>query len=581
MWWVFAVGHTLASEPVEVASGTLGAVGDRLAGAQITRIVRHPEFERYWLVGDSGEMVAELTRDDGVHAGLCSAAGRTLFPRPELVEGKVGRIALEPLCERMTAGVVDVAVAEAVVPEGALEPVAIAQEPRVSRGFVAAMAVAALGLAGWLSRGRRLLLGAAFVIALIVRVSLTTPALFNGGGAGYEKLRVALGLSRNEGWGIGYALWMQPAVDLYGARAEVIFSTNLVFASAWPALLAWIVDRLAGRREAWAALAVGSLLPAHLAISRSEAMHVTAVTWATLALVGAVELRRHVRAGALLMAVAGVCAIATRKDMGVLVLVLPVWIWGAPRVGRWSGGVALLALLVFSVAAGGDARAVAREVDAAALLALPLPRFGEPGVSSGYFLSAHVGFTPWLWWVLAAVGGWVTAAVRREALALAVLGAAPFVLKVTPLPDAVRLQLLAQGGLVILVAVGVVRMGRVGWLALVGGVLAGPPLSGPVWRHSEEWRFLARVVPTLAADAVVGSGDSSEAFRDVMQALGPARWTAADGATHRYRPPGAPRPGGDVLAEAEIRGVDVDRGGSAPQATRAPEATAGFYAVGE
>ena len=119
MWWVSALGYALATEPAEVTVGTFGAVGDRLLSAQITRIVVHPEFERYWLVGDSGEMVAEVTRDDGAHQGLCSVAGRTLFPRPELVEGRVGRLALEPLCEWMAAGVGEVAVVEASAPTGA------------------------------------------------------------------------------------------------------------------------------------------------------------------------------------------------------------------------------------------------------------------------------------------------------------------------------------------------------------------------------------------------------------------------------------------------------------------------------
>ncbi len=587
MWWVSALGYALATEPAEVTVGTFGAVGDRLLSAQITRIVVHPEFERYWLVGDSGEMVAEVTRDDGAHQGLCSVAGRTLFPRPELVEGRVGRLALEPLCEWMAAGVGEVAVVEASAPTGAtpagrspgVRPAAVvsAMEPApVSRGFVAVMAVAALALAAWLSRERRRLVGAAFVMALVVRMSLTTPALFNGGDAGYQKLLVALGLSRNESWGPGYALWMRPAVDLLGARPDAVFWTNLAFASAWPACLAWIVDRLVGRREAWAAAVVGGLLPVHVAISRSEAMHLSAVTWATLALVGAVELRRCERAGALLMAAAGVCAIATRPDMAALVPVLGFWLWGVPGVGRWTGGAAILALLSFVVASGVDGRALAGEPDTGALLALALPRFGEPGPSSGYFVAAHAGFTPWLWWAVAAVGVSAATGLRREALALSILGAAPFVLKVTPLPDAARLQLFAQGGLVMLVAAGAVRMGRVGWLVALGGVLTGPLLSGPVWQHREEWRFLARVVPGLPADAMVSAGGRGTDFCELMQTLGPARWTE-EGATHRYRAPGAPAVEGEAVAEARILGVDVDARGARDGAG---PAVAGIYVVG-
>ncbi len=579
MWWVLALGYALATEPAEVTAGTLGAVGDRLSSGQITRVVMHPEFERYWLVGDSGEMVAELTRDDGVHQGLCSVAGRTLFPRPELVEGKVGRIALEPLCGRMTAGVVG-------APAAAQAPEAAGQAPEAvgvvapggtvfpGRGGLAGLAVVALLLATHLSRTRRILLAGSFVAGLVVRITLTTPTLFNGGDAGYEKLRVALRLTRNEGWGPAYGLWMRPAVEFFGPRPEAVFWTNLLFACAWPALVAWCVDRLVGRREAWAAAMVGAALPVHVAISWSEAMHVSAVTWATLALVGAVELRRGERAGALLMATAGICAIATRADLGGLALVLPFWLWGLPRGERWLGGAALGAIVAVTVGVAGDGRALVQDVDLGALSALLVPRFGVPAGASGFFVWAHAGFTPWLWWALAALGLSV-AGLRREAITLVVLAAAPLVFKVSPLPDAMRLQLLAQGGLVMLVAVGLVRAGRWGWLVLGCGVLLGPPLSGPAWRHREEWKFLAGVVPTLPADAVVGVSARGEAFRDVMQALGPARWTGGDGATHVYRAPGDPRVDGAVVAEEELGGTDVDGRGSAGRT-----AVAGIYVIG-
>ena len=97
------------------------------------------------------------------------------------------------------------------------------------------------------------------------------------------------------------------------------------------------------------------------------------------------------------------------------------------------------------------------------------------------------------------------------------------------------------------------------------GVLLGPAPGGPAWVHREEWRFLAREVPGLPADAVVrldAPRIHPDAFVAVMQTLGPATWTTSPdaAATLVYRgpeptPDDAPPPGPPA---ARVRALDPD-----------------------
>ena len=156
----------------------------------------------------------------------------------------------------------------------------------------------------------------------------------------------------------------------------------------------------------------------------------------------------------------------------------------------------------------------------------------------------------------------------KRALGWALLAAIPFVFKVAPLPDAVRLQAFAQGGFAMLVGIGLMHAGMAGWLILGLGTLLGSPLSAPRWAHRQEWAFLAKTVPTLAVteSVVLPPGvPKAAAFVGVMNTLGPAPWVGLGSGTLVYRPLGAPPVGGTALVEAELDAkLNVDATGQAP-----------------
>ncbi len=541
--WIVALTLAFAADPVSVETGELAAVGEHLGEARVVEVLSHPEFERYRLEEEAGgQMVAEIAPFDGLHHGQCEGGGRVLFPRPELVEGPIGAIRLEPLCERL-------AVRAAVAPSGGWVS--------FSLGLIGI--AAALGGA-WRLRAWPGLVAGTFAVALGVRLGFTDPAIFNGGGAGYEKLLVGMGLSHVSTWGPGYALWMRPGVWALGSRPEAVFAMNLLFACAWPPLIAAIGMREAGPKLGWAAGIAAALLPSHTAMSWSEAMHVSGVTWATLALFAAGEHREDRRWGSALVAVAaGIAAVATRADLVTVAPLIAVFAWRKGAALAWLGAAAgagvAASLALFTGGTSIEALRPGSGFDAASVVGLLVPRFGEPGPSSGFLLAMHGGFTPFVWWVLAAFGLAKGGAGAKRALGWALLAALPFVFKVAPLPDAMRLQALAQGGFVLLVGIGVTHIGKVGWLILGLGAFLGPPLSGTRWAHRQEWSFLAANVPKLAIEerVVLPPGvPKSAAFVAVMNTLGPAPWAESGSGTLVYRPVGAPPLGGAALVEAEL-----------------------------
>ncbi|GDX78718.1 hypothetical protein LBMAG42_05290 [Deltaproteobacteria bacterium] len=553
---LLAVTVAFAADPVSVETGTLASVGEALGTARVVEVLSHPEFERYRLEDEAGgQMVAEIAPFDGLHHGQCAGGGLALFPRPELVEGPVGAIHLEPLCERLAAS-------------AALAP---------SEGW-RTLSLALIGIAAALGGAWRLrawprLVAGTFLIAFAVRVGFTEPALFNGGGAGYEKLLVGIGLSHISTWGPGYAVWMRPGVWALGSRPEAVFLTNLLFSCAWPALIAAIGIREAGPRLGWGAGVAAALLPAHAALSWSEAMHVSGVTWATLALFAAGEHREDRRWGsALLAAGAGIAAVATRADLVMVAPLIAVFAWQKGAVRAWLGvgaavavGASLLVVGGGELGGGVGARALVpgQGFDARSVLGALLPRFGEPGPSSGFFLWMHAGFTPILWWGLALHGAKKGLGAGWRAAAWLLVASAPFVFKVAPLPDAMRLQLFAQGGLALIVGIGAARLGgRWGSAALFGGIAMfglsrdfRGTFSGPAWAHRAEWLFLAEKVPTLGIDerVVLPPGvPKAAAFAQVMGTLGPARWAESGSGTLVYRPVGSPPIGGQIALEGRL-----------------------------
>jgi len=548
---ILLVLAAFAGDAREVDVGTWCTRGETLGAATVSRVQAHPEYERCWLSAEDGSMVAEIVPSDGVHSGQCEGGGRTLFPRPELVEGAVGRIPLEPLCARLRTA--------PPPPPLVFLPIGLA-----------VAGVLALGGAGWLVRRRAGTAIAQVLLGLVVPLTTTSAALFNGGGAGWEKLRVGLGLARDAGWGPGYALWMRPAVALLGARPTAVFTTNLCFAALWPALAGAIGERLGGRRVGWGAAAAAALLPLHNSMARSESMHVSAATWGTLAVLGAIvacaEVGAEAAVGAAVAVTAAVAAIATRGDLGVVLPVIAAAGVLGPTVGARLRG-ALLAAVAGALAlpwlqTGSGALVPGSAVTATRVFSALLPHFGPLAPSGGYLASLHASLTPAVWWVLA-VGGLALAPRRPAAFAFAwaSLAALPFLLKVEPTPDALRLQAFAQGGLVLLVGL---AFRRAGWLAaalLLLGAATGPSLRGPGWLHRDESRFFLEVSELLPSGSVVRlepSRPHGDAAAEVLSTVGPARWTVdpAERVDFEYRGP-APLPADAPAA--------TDAAGSAPR----------------
>lgn len=564
---ILLVVAAFAGEVREVDAGSWCSRGELLGTATVSRVEVHSEFERCWLTAEDGAMVAEIVPSDGVHTGQCEGGGHTLFPRPELVAGAVGRIPLEPLCARLQA-----TPAAAPLP---LLPIA-----------VAVAGLLALGGACWLLGRRAGTSIPQLLLGLLVPLTTTTPALFDGGGAGWEKLRVGLGLARDAAWGPGYALWMRPAVALVGARPEAVFATNLCFAALWPALVGAIGERLGGRRAGWGAAVAAAVLPIHTAMARSEAMHVSAVTWGTLAVLGAIVavagVGTEAAVGAGLAVTAAVAAIATRGDLAVVLPVIAAaGILGTTTQARVRG------FLLAAVAAAlstpwlhtdSGALVPGSPVTATRVFAALLPHFGALTPSGGYLVSLHGSLTPAAWWILG-FGVFFLAPRRPAVFALtwAALAALPFLLKVEPAPDALRLQAFAQGGLALMVGLTFQRAWGVGAVVLALGLLTGPGLQGPAWLHREEWRFFEDVSGRLPPGSVVRLDPSrphGDAAAEVLSTVGPIRWTVDPAArvSWEYRGPAPLSP--DATEVPVIEGsspvsdamaVDVD---GAPTAQR-------------
>ncbi len=516
---ILLVVAAFAGDVREVEAGTWCSRGERLGGASVSRVEVHPEFERCWLTAEDGAMVAEIVPSDGVHEGQCEGGGHTLFPRPELVEGAVGRIPLEPLCARLQA-------TPTATPLPLL-PIALAVAGLLS-----------LGGAGWLLRRRAGTAFAQILLGLLVPLTTTPAALFDGGGAGWEKLRVGLGLARDAGWGPGYALWMRPAVALLGARPVAVFSTNLVFAALWPAFIGAIGERIGGRRVGWGAAAAAALLPLHNTMARSEAMHVSAVTWGTLAVFGAIvacaETGAQAAIGAGVAGMAAVAATATRGDLGVVLPVIAAaGVFGpTPRVRLRGAGIATVAgaLSLPWLHTESGALVPGSSVTATRLFSALLPHFGPLAPSGGYLASLHASLTPPVWWALAVAA--ILLAPRRPvlfAVAWAAVAGLPFLLKVEPAPDALRLQAFAQGGLVLLLGLAFSRASWAAAVLLLVGVATGPSLRGPTWLHREEWRFFIELSERLPSGSVVRLDPGrphGDAAAEVLSTAGGVRWTA-------------------------------------------------------
>ena len=589
----------LATEPVEIDHGLLANVGAALGSATVVRIEAHPEYERYWLLDESGRsFAAELTRTDGVHQGLCEAQGLVLFPRPELVHGELAPITVEPWCAtlaQLTPGQAKFVdrkseLAHAARWNGFDSPALIAL---TSGSWQWASACGAIALAALVWTVRKDLSRFAAVVgaAGALRMGLADPQIWNGSGAAYEKLLLAWGQMRGAPYGSGFESWMAPAVHLLGANFAAVSVTNLCFSSLTVGLMyrlavvltpaAWSPSERA-RFPFWVGAAAATL-PVAVFLSRTEAMHISAVAFGVLAVLLTAEARVGSWVAGVGAVAAMLAALQTRPDLAMVAL--PVVAFG------FSRRAALLVLVAGAVAVGVALSSEIPELvhferlwSAQAAYRSMLPRVGPPGRETFFQLFLHASFTPAAWWGAAAIGAWAAPAALRWRLVAWIAVCVPFLGKVMPLADAVRLQLFAQYGWVVLVGLGLTKLGvRLGLVVGVVAALVQCWLLPLRWAHHDEFDFLAEVVPSLPVEAHVRSqafGHRNEGFVRVMQSLGPARWAGPneelsagpDQLSLQYRSVGEDPPAGEPFLVREISGrTDVD--------VRLPDApvVVGFY----
>ncbi|MFZ5478778.1 MAG: hypothetical protein ACOZNI_18545, partial [Myxococcota bacterium] len=281
----------------------LASTGETLPGAVVERVETHPEYHRYWLrYADGGALVpAEVTLSREGHTGQCEAHGATLYARVELAEGSPPKDVLAPvrtLCERLAGGAPAFdgpAAARGPRPEGA-EEVPRARVYPLHAAVVAWLTAGILAIAGpgrrafaALATAERRELAAVLLVSIVARLG-SPVGIFNGGGGAWEKLVLAWGADDAPPYGQGWPALMGPVLEAFGRHPDVVFATVRVWAIAAPPLL-WVVARsVAGAHARVAALASGlalALLPIHLGVSASEAMHVPVLTLELVAMAAA------------------------------------------------------------------------------------------------------------------------------------------------------------------------------------------------------------------------------------------------------------------------------------------------------
>jgi hypothetical protein len=527
----------------------LAEAGEVLDGAVVTRVELHPEYQRYWLrQPGGGEAVAELTTGAG---GLCEAAGLTIFPRGDL-SGEDGRAGMEPLCRRLTerppqlrarpaeGGPATPTDGPGAPAPGRAEGRPTLEPPRLRPGTaVLRLALLLIGLLGLRAArlDRTLLLVGA--TAFLVRLALSPEGLVNGALAGYEKLAAArfdTDSPNGAGWPAlmgGLPRW-----------PDSVFGMNLLLSSLAPPLLAALVRRSAGGRAGLAAGLFFALLPSHIGVARSETLHVSVVTFELIALLAADAFAREGRAReAALAALAAGMALHIRPDALPFAILPPLWFAlrrrsaaepaPLPWRGMLLGGALLGGLFVWRVltlgadpGGGGLLRAPGWE--------LLLPRLGAAGPASSFQLFWHAGLTPPVLGGLTLFGLARLARHQRSELTPWLLWAAlttlPVATKVSPLVDALRLQLSAQAPWLALAGIGLTALPA--WALPASLLTLLPSLRISPWVQTQEWQFLRAAARALPAESVVQVDPRphrASAFTDVMGALGPARWSLSEG----------------------------------------------------
>ncbi len=542
-----------------LAGAALAGEGEALEGAVVERVEHHPEYQRYHLRLDDGRPLQVEVVALADNPGVCSAAGLTLFPRWELLglqippeEGRHPAVA--DLCQRLAA-------AEREAPE-ALPALAPAWEATAGRrramgalglGLLAGLLAAALGTPLRSLSGSLLGAGAAAAGALAIRLAVSPLGIFNGDLAGYEKLELALHPGAAM-YGGAWAALMGGTHALFGPAPEEVFGTNLVLAALSCGALWVLLRALAGAPAAWlGALALG-VLPLHLKLSGSEVMHIALLALELVALAATVAAARGRGIGAPGAALAAACATAlvlyTRPEALPFAALPPLWaLLLAPPGGRLRP--AALAVIAGALLAGGwrawevsqllaaDPDPVIGPSDFADpgwWLTTWLPGFGAAGAGRTHVF-LNLGLTPPLLLAAAAWGGWRSLRGPERAVGLALIAwylltALPVLPKDSPLADAYRLQLPAQGAGVALAALGLADVARrlpgrwrvLPALAVAAGALAWLPWIRQGWAHQEEWTWLRAAAGRLEGPAVVlysGEPARAEHFGSQLRALSP------------------------------------------------------------
>lgn len=526
----------------EGGSGALAASGEALGDTIVVGVELHAEYERYALrLRDGRVVLAEMTTGAG---GLCDAGGLTIFPRADL-SGVNDTTGMSVLCDRLAVrrptlrGRRGGEQVPAEASEGGSPGLVEVLSPMRWTPIHLALALL-VALALPLLRLDRMLLGVT-AASLALRLWAAPWGIANGALAGYEKLVLARGTVFDPPYGQGWGAIM----SLAPGWPDSVFLVNLGLAVLAAPLLTAIVRREVGAHAGLAAGLLFAFLPTHIGVSASETMHVPTLTLALISVLAAGAFARGGGVGVgLIGAIAAGIAVHVRPDALPFLLVPVAWA-SFPARGTTRGTV-----LARSVRLGVPALALAWLVglrmqslggSPGGLIGIPgldvlLPRVGEPLAARSFQLFLHAGFTPPVLWGLALVGmGALIRGRRPGLLALLLLWIVvttmPFMTKVYPLVDAVRLQLGGQAPWVALAGIGVVALpgSFLARWALPAALLTFLPyLPVRPWVQTQEWQFLRQNVPDIPADVRVqydGRAQRAGAFAAVMQHIGPARWS--------------------------------------------------------
>ncbi len=542
----------LAAEPV-VGVGALARVGDALPGATVERVDLHPEYERYWLrYGDGALIPAEATRASAGSEGHCTAHDVTLYLREDMGQGQppeatapmaalCGRLVEHPPTLRPRGGVVSEVAPPTPPPLVAPRrdtARAVLWKPlhAVVAGLVLALAVSVrrVGRPPREARGDAALVG---VLALAAAL-LGKPGIFNGGGAAYEKIVLAWGVDVDSPYGDGFGVLYGPVLGLLSRVPGVLFALNDAVAVCAPVLL-WGLVRLHADRRASLTAGIGlAALPLLLRLGPTEVMHVPVTTLSLLALVGAAGFRRG---GDPALGVVGVLSatlvVYLRPEALPFPVVVAAFAFGATSRWRWPLGwalVAVVAVRLSTLVLEQDVLRPAAMLRGDVLRAALLPALVSAAHRAAGSTFWNGSLTPAGLWPFALLGAVVAPpSFRWRLLVWWVAVEAPVLAKVSPVADAVRLQLPAQSLWLVLVGLGAAAL-PARWLVVAPGLIGAVWFLGRPgwlrWANHDEYDVLAERVPALAADDVVvydDVGNRGGKFARVMEVMGPARWVRA------------------------------------------------------